>query len=93
MRITIPSDIQAALARQARKQGTSPEDLVLTALRQRFAPQSARVDSADSLADFLAGHLGVLSSSEFVAGGANMSDNCGSKFPDGLTEKRKLGRL
>jgi predicted transcriptional regulator len=37
MTITLPSDLETALAEQARQQGTTPETLALEALREKFA--------------------------------------------------------
>ena len=93
MRITVPPDLESALTEQARKKGKAPEDLALDTLRERFVPSPPSGDSTDTLADYLASHLGVLSSSEFVPGGADMSAHCGKKCADALTEKRKQGRL
>ena len=93
MKIIVPPDIELALTEHAQKRGKTPEDLALDALRERFVSVPTPTDSKETLADFLAGHIGVLSSSEVVRDGASMSENCGKKFADVLTEKRKQGRL
>jgi hypothetical protein len=95
MNIALTPEIENALATEAEKQGTTPELLALDALRKRFvAPHEngASEPSVGNLADFLAGHIGVLSSSEFIAGGANMSVDCGKKFAAGLSSRRKNGK-
>ena len=95
IKITLTPDLERALSEQARKQGTSPENLALDSLRERFllsAPQVAG-EGQGSLTDFLANHIGVLSSSEHVPGGARMSENSGNKFAKGLVKKRREGRL
>ena len=95
IKITLTPDLERALSEQARKQGTSPENLALDSLRERFllsAPQVAG-EGQGSLADFLANHIGVLSSSEHVPGGARMSEKSGDKFVKGLVKKRREGRL
>ena len=40
-----------------------------------------------TLADFLSSHIGVLDSSEYVPGGARMSEASGKKFADGLLKR------
>jgi hypothetical protein len=77
MVISVTSEIEAALAEQARRQGTTPELLALDCLRQHFLSPTATEGTGqktETLADFLAGHIGVLSSSEHVPGGARMSE-------------------
>jgi hypothetical protein len=77
MTLTLTPEIESALAEEARKQGTTPEVLALDCLRERFVPAAAPAPPAEgpqTLADFLAGHIGVLSSSEHVPGGAGLSE-------------------
>ncbi|MFQ5731928.1 MAG: hypothetical protein ACE5KM_08230 [Planctomycetaceae bacterium] len=93
MNIAVPPDIESALKQQARQRGQAPEDMAIDVLRERFAPDSPPADTNGTLADFLADHIGVLSSSESVSGGANMSEGCGDKFAEGMQAKRKQGRL
>ena len=93
MKIIVPPDLQWALTEQAQKRGKAPEDLAVEALRERFVPCAAPVESAQTLADFLADHVGILSSGEIVTGGAGMSQNGGKKFADALKERREQGRL
>ena len=54
---------------------------------------AAESEEAQTLADFLSDYIGILSSSEFVNGGAHMSENSGKKFTEGLLKKREEGRL
>lgn len=93
MRITVPPDLESALTEQARKKGKAPEDLALDTLRERFPPVTPPTDTTDTLADYLADHIGVLGSSELIPGGADMSSDCGRKFADALTEKSPSGPL
>ena len=91
-----PTDIESALADEARRQGTTPELLALDCLRQRFvlAPADSRPEGdQESLADFLADHIGVLNSAEQIPGGAQMSEDTGKKFAAGMLRKRQQGRL
>ncbi len=94
MTLTLTSEIEKALAEAASRHGTTPEGLALDCLRERFVPPTGggKAESAETLADFLAGHLGVLASSEHVPGGANLSTNSGQRFKAGLVERRKQGR-
>lgn len=59
MTIHFTPEIENALAQEARRQGTTAELLALECLRERFAPAVAE---PRTLADFLAGHIGVLAS-------------------------------
>ena len=96
MTIRLTAEIETALAEAARLQGTTPELLALDCLRQRFVPAAATnctPNAQGTLADFLAGHLGVLASGEVVPGGARMSEDTGGKFAAGLIQKRAQGRL
>ncbi len=96
MNITLTPDIEKALKEYARKQGTTPAALAIHALQERFVSSSETESIAaeqGSLFDYLAGYIGVLSSTEHIAGGARMSENCGKKFAKGLIKKRQDGRL
>jgi hypothetical protein len=96
MIITLPPDIEQVLVEQARKQGTTPELLVLDSLRERFMPSplpKGTTEDEGTLADFLGAHIGVLHSSEYIPGGAHMSEDTGKKFAAGMVKKRQQGRL
>jgi hypothetical protein len=87
MIITLTPDIEQALAAEARKLGLTPEQLALDSLRERFlSSESEPSPTAEpaTLADFLGGHVGVLHSSEYVPGGARLSEDSGRKFAAGL---------
>jgi hypothetical protein len=94
MIITLTPDIEKALAEQARKLGTTPEQLALDSLLERFIlpAQAVPAERQGTLADFLRGHIGILHSSEHVPGGARMSEDSGKKFAAGLVEQRQKGR-
>ena len=95
MIIKLTPDIEQALAEEARKLGTTPEQFALDNLRERFVRREAPpspVARQETLADFLRGHIGVLHSSEHVPGGARMSEASGKKFTAGLVAKRQQGR-
>jgi hypothetical protein len=94
MIITLTPDIEKALAEQARKLGTSPEQLALDSLWERFVlpAQASPAEGRGTLADFLHGHLGVLHSSEHILGGARMSEDSGKKFAAALVAERQKRR-
>jgi len=92
MQITLTADIENDLTHYAKHQGIRPEMLALNVLREWFAAHSIDESSTDedgSLADYLADHIGVISSSEYVPGGAQMSKDCGKKFAEGMLKKRQ----
>lgn len=96
MNITLTPDIERALREEASRLGTTPQALALDSLRDRFViPQPAEQAAVpgETLADFLAGHIGVFDSSEHIPGGARMSEDTGRQFTDILVERRKQGRL
>ena len=95
MDIALTPEIENALTTEAERQGTTPELLALNVLRERFVSpheNGANERTAGNLAEFLAGHIGVLSSGDYVAGGANMSTDCGKNFPAGLSSSRENGK-
>jgi hypothetical protein len=96
MTIIITPDIEQALAEEASKMGTTPQELALQCLRARFVPSDGNDTAAPeqgTLADFLAGHIGVLASGEHAPGGADMSQDSGKKFATGMVQKRARGPL
>nr|VFK63720.1 MAG: hypothetical protein BECKTC1821F_GA0114240_11042 [Candidatus Kentron sp. TC] len=98
MLITLTPEIEQALNEYAEKQGTTIESLALGAIREKFPchqwiRQESRKPKVETLADRLAPYIGVISSSEVVPGGANLSVDGGKKFAQGLLEKRERGRL
>jgi len=95
MIIQLTPDVEQALAEAARNLGTTPEQLALDSLRERFVDREAPPYPArepETLADFLREHLGVLHSSEHVPGGARMSEAIGKKFTAGLLAQRQQQR-
>jgi hypothetical protein len=63
MRITLTPDVERALTAEARRQGTTPEQLALESLRQLFVPPEASGLPAerDTLFDFLSDYIGTVS--------------------------------
>jgi hypothetical protein len=64
-------------------------------LRERFLPleSTENIDVQGTLVHFLADHIGVLSSSEYIPSSACMAKNSEKKFIAGLVAKRQKGRL
>jgi len=96
MVIRIPPDIEQALVEWARRQGTTPELIAVNCLRERFMPavgHESQTEGTKTLAEFLSGHIGILHSSEHVAGGARMSEDGGKQFTAGMVSKRQRGKL
>ena len=102
MTITLTPDIEQILSEQAQQQGLSPERLALQILKERLAVafnkrlspnivEPKRVNKKN-LMTFLAGRIGVLDSSEYIKGGAQMSEKTGQKFAAILLEKHRRGK-
>lgn len=96
MTIKLTPALENALTKQARKKGTTPEMLALDTLHTQFGISKESNTSSENqgnLADYLSDHIGVLSSSEYISGGAKMSENSRKKFTAGLIKKRQQNRL
>ena len=93
MNIPLTPDIERALAEQARRLGTTPERLVIDSLREQFVTTVAHppTETGGTLAGLLHEHIGVLRSSDYVPGGARMSESSGQKFAVGLAEQHRRG--
>ena len=94
MTITLPPELKQAIEEQAQRQGTTPELLVLDGLRGLFMPASTPASPGEGLtmADFFTGYVGGLHSSEFVPGGAQLSEDTGRKFTELLLKKHREGQ-
>ena len=93
--ITLPPEIEETVAQQAKRQGTTTELLALDVLRRNFPPpvESPAEKTGTSLFDLLKNHVGVIHSSEYVPGGAQMATDSGKKFAEGMVRKRHEGQL
>ena len=90
MQLTITPEIETAITQQANQKGVSPQQLALDSLRELFVPVIRdKTEQALTLADFLSGYVGVIRSSEFVEGGAQLSTNTGNKFAALMMQKRQ----
>ena len=96
MTLSLTPELERALAEAAQRQGTTPEVLAQEFLRERLLPADkpeADLEESGTLAEALADFIGVLSSSEFVDGGAQLSERTGERFAEGLMARREQGRL
>ncbi len=96
MIIVLTPDIERRLAEQARKLETTPEQLTLAGLRERFGPAATHDipgETPGTLADFLQGHIGILHSSEHVPGGAHMSEDSSKQYAAGLLRAYPSARV
>ncbi len=75
MQITLTPEIETILTEYAVSRNISPELLVQNVLKEWFGSRIAaeQSDGDKTPADHLADHIGVLSSSGYVSGGAQMS--------------------
>ena len=65
----------------------------LGGIRERSQVHPESPLEGQTMADFFKGYVGVISSSEFVPGGAQMSQDTGRKFTEGMIRKRHEGNL
>ena len=96
MSIHLSPELESRLAEEAEARGTTPDLLVEEFVRRSLDLEEAvstNGESGGSLADFLAGYVGVFDSREDIPGGARMSEDTGRKFAEGMVRKREQGRL
>ena len=97
MTIALPPELEEAVAEEASQKGTTVELLTLDILQERFLKHSSKLPSLNETkvrtrADFFAGYVGGLHSSEFVLGGAQLFQDTGQKFTDLLVKRRNEGK-
>jgi hypothetical protein len=85
--LELPDPIFDALQQVASASGTTPVGWIAAHLPERADSES--MNGAKSLADLLAGHIGLIHS----GGKEALSENCGERFTDYLEQKRREGRL
>ena len=83
--ITLPPDIELPLVEEARRQGTTAEQLAIDSLRKLFTPEPK---TGEALFDLLNGYIGTVNGTTEA-----LSENCGQHFTDGLLEKQQRGHL
>jgi hypothetical protein len=93
--IDFTPDVEQRLDDMAKRNGTTAESLVRSAVEQLLVPEEQAHDepTPGSLAEFLQGYAGAFDSREWTPGGARLSENTGEKFADILEEKRAQGRI
>jgi hypothetical protein len=89
--ITLPPELEQAITEQAQRQGTTPELLAVEKLRGALLPVLPQVAdiTGSTMADFFAGYVGGLHSSEYVPGGAQLSKDTGKKFKELLLKRHR----
>ena len=93
MRITLPTELEQAIENRAQQQGTTSELLVIEELNHLFLPVKPDTHPIEgsTMADFFKGYIGGLHSSEYVPGGAHLSEDTGRKFRELLLQKHREG--
>jgi hypothetical protein len=92
--ITLTPELEEIVTERAQQQGTTPELIALDGLRGWFAPSElSQSIEGETMADFLGDFIGCFNSSEFVPGGANLSENPGQKFKELMLKKYREGKL
>jgi len=87
--ITLPPELESIVIREAQQRGTTPELLTVEKLRGLLLPTLPPETADLTMADFFAGYVGGLHSSEFVPGGANLSEDTGAKFKELLLKRHR----
>lgn len=84
---------EQALGKAARRQGTTPELLVMSAVEMLLAPieEDATVPEGGSLADQLSYYIGAVDSAEHAPDGAPSSRPAGTEFGKLLLERHREG--
>ena len=95
MRIELTPDLESALVDAARRQGTTPDLLAEAYLRERLNTRMHESSGAEpkTLADFLAGYVGILGNGEGPGEASNLSEDTGRRFAEALSRNRAEGRL
>lgn len=87
--ILLPPDIERPLVEAALRLGTTPEQLAVEMLRERFATEPDEPSSgAATLFDSLVGYIGTVDGSTEA-----YSERCGERFADGLVEPKRRDSL
>jgi hypothetical protein len=104
MMIDFTPEQEQALDKAARRQGTTPELLVMSAVERLLAPvdedeeqrtahhqSDAEIPVGGSLADRLAYYIGAIDSGERVPGGARLSERTGVEYGKLLLKRHREG--
>lgn len=86
--LAIPPEIEGPLVKEARRLGTTPEQLALETLRREFvSTTSVEGQTESTLHDFLDGYVGTVNGSSDA-----FSERCGERFAEGLVEPERRER-
>jgi hypothetical protein len=95
--ITLTPELEKAVSERARLQGTTPQILIENDLREKYLPglpaTPPALTNAQSMADFFAGYIGSIDSSNVSPGGSDLSANTGQKFKELMLKKYREGKL
>lgn len=96
MTIVLTPDVEQALAEKAREKGTTPDALANSFLRGCLSLNGGGVVTATAqprnLAEFLADHIGVLSSVEDGVSSGDLSEHTGEQFTALLLAREEQDR-
>jgi len=93
--ITLTPELEQAVNERARQQGTTPELLIQNDLRQKYLPaESAAMSSeGETMAEFFAGYIGSVNSSDLAPEGSDLSEDTGRKFKELLLKRQAESKL
>jgi hypothetical protein len=93
--ITLPEELEKALAEEAEQRGTTVELLTLDVLQERFLKPSPtkQLPAGATLADALADYIGAINTRDKYPEGSTMSEQTGRRFAKMMVEKKKQGKL
>ena len=93
--ITLPPELEHAVAEEAAHLGTTAELLTLDALQHRFLRRqmSATLPEGATLADALGDYIGAINTRDRYPEGSTLSEDTGRKFGKLMAEKQKHGKL
>lgn len=95
MTIVLTPDVEQALADEAREKGTTPDALANSYLRGCLSLHGAETGFAGqprNLAEFLADHIGVLSSVKDGVSNGDLSERTGEQFTALLLAREEQDR-
>ncbi len=93
--ITLPPELEKAVAEEAAQKGTTVELLTLDVLQARFLkpPAVRQLPEGAILADALGDYIGAVNTRDKYPHGSTLSADVGRKFGQAMAEKHKWGKL
>jgi hypothetical protein len=93
MSIVVSPEVERALAERAQSEGTTPDLLADSYLSERLFPSGSKVPAQPrNLAEYLADHIGVLSSVKDGASTGDLSEGTGEQYRRILLEREAQRR-